>query len=103
MNQSNPVLPVLLVFGCYAAIYASLSSRYSPNGCRGRGHYLLPKERKYPAPTKKCTLTALTFASWPNNLPDAAKVAKAALRGPWGDDEEVQEKAAKLLAASESV
>ena len=51
--------------------------------------YLLPDERKYPAPDKHCAIVALTYATWPNNRPDAARVVDAVRRSRFARDPDV--------------
>lgn len=63
-----------------------------------RGDFLLPAERKYPAPDRDCVLTALTYASWPNNLADAPKVLAAVERSKWASDPAVREAIDNLRA-----
>jgi hypothetical protein len=68
-----------------------IPNRMHSNGCRGRGGpYLIPKEKKYPVPTKRCARTALTFAGWPNNLPDAPTVLRNLKKTKWYQDPDVR-------------
>lgn len=67
-------------------------------GCRGRGAYLLPKEGKYPAPTKECLKTALAYASWPNNISDAGRVVRAARRTEWAGDPAIKAQINRLAS-----
>lgn len=71
--------------------------RYQRNACRGRGGpYLIPAEKKYPVPTKRCARTALTFAGWPNNLPDAPTVLRNLKKTKWYKDPDVKAQARQL-------
>jgi hypothetical protein len=67
------------------------------NGCRGRGGpYLIPGEKKYPVPTKRCARTALTYAGWPNNLPDAPTVLRNLKKTKWYKDPDVRAQARQV-------
>jgi hypothetical protein len=73
------------------------SNRYRRNACRGRGGpYLMPGAKKYPAPTKRCARTALTYAGWPNNLDDAPAVLRGLKKTKWIKDPDVRDQARQL-------
>lgn len=67
------------------------------NACRGRGGpYLIPGEKKYPVPSKRCARTALTYAGWPNNLDDAPAVLRGLLKTKYAKDPDVRDQMRQL-------
>ena len=87
----------IVLLGIGVALLAS-KPKMKPNrrkgGCRGRGGpYLLPDEKKFPAPTKACAKTALTYAAWPNNIDNAREVIENLKQTEYWDDPEIRDQA----------